>query len=202
MLTRRNTNYLFFLQFIKCSVYHAIFCLTVDVVIDSVPIPIFIGQCAPFSAIAFFGNSFPFFIYFCSIMFYDIEDLKLSHFKRLTGVKREIFETMLEVINNAKAKLRKHPTRGTRPNLSNAGKLLLMLMYYREYRTQFHIGITYGSSESHVCEIIKEIENILIQDSGFHLPGKKALLKEENHFETVLVDVTESPVERPKKNRS
>jgi hypothetical protein len=74
-----------------------------------------------------------------------------------------------------------------------------MLMYYREYRTQFHIGITYGISESHVCEIIKEMENMLIQDSCFHLPGKKALLKEENHFEVVLVDVTESPVERPKK---
>jgi flagellar biosynthesis chaperone FliJ len=134
-------------------------------------------------------------------MFYkDIEDLKPTHFKRLTGVKREVFETMLEVINNAKAKLRKHPTRGTRAKLNNAGKLLLMLMYYREYRTQFHIGITYGISESHVCEIIKELENILIQDSRFHLPGKKALLKEENHFEVVLVDVTESPVERPKKN--
>ena len=33
----------------------------------------------------------------------------------------------------------------------------------------------------------------------FHLPGKKALLKEENHFEAALIDVTESPVERPQK---
>jgi DNA-directed RNA polymerase specialized sigma subunit len=37
-----------------------------------------------------------------------------------------------------------------------------MLMYYREYRTQFHIGVTYGISESRVCEIIKETECILI----------------------------------------
>ncbi|MDR0365019.1 MAG: transposase family protein [Bacteroidales bacterium] len=50
-------------------------------------------------------------------------------------------------------------------------------MYYREYRTQFHIGITYGVSESRVCKIIKEIESILIKDSCFHYP-KKALLKE------------------------
>jgi hypothetical protein len=106
---------------------------------------------------------------------------------------------MLEVINSAKAKLRKHPTRGTRAKLNNADKLLLMLMSYREYRRQFHIGITSGISENHVCEIIKEMENMLIQDSRFHLPGKKALLKEENHFEVVLVDVTESPVERPEK---
>ncbi len=107
---------------------------------------------------------------------------------------------MLEVLNESKAKARKHPSRGTPPKLSNADKLLLLLIYYREYRTQFHIGVTYGISESRVCEIIKEVESILINDSRLHLPGKKSLLKEENHFEVVLIDVTESPVERPKKN--
>ena len=93
---------------------------------------------------------------------------------------------------------RKHATRGKPPTLSNADKILLMLMYYREYRSQFHIGITYGIAESTVCEIIREMESILIQDKRFHLPGKKVL--QENTFEVVLVDVTESPVERPKKN--
>jgi hypothetical protein len=34
----------------------------------------------------------------------------------------------------------------------------------------------------------------------FIWPGGKALLKEENRFDTVLLDVTESPVERPEKN--
>ncbi|MDR0573378.1 MAG: IS5 family transposase [Tannerella sp.] len=119
----------------------------------------------------------------------------------ITGVKREVFEQMLEVVNEAKSCSRKHPTRGTPAKLSNADKLLLLLMYYREYRTQFHIGVTYGISESRVCEIIKEAEGILIEDSRFHLPGKKALLKAENHFEAVLIDVTESPVERPKKKQ-
>jgi hypothetical protein len=134
-------------------------------------------------------------------MFYnDIEKLSSTQFKRLTGVKREVFEQMLEVLNETKANSRKHPSRGTPPKLSNSDKLLLLLMYYREYRTQFHIGVTYGISESRVCEIIKDVESILIKDSRFHLPGKKSLLKEENHFEIVLVDVTESPVERPKKN--
>jgi hypothetical protein len=130
----------------------------------------------------------------------DIEKLKSTQFKRLTGVKREVFEQMLEVVNVTKINSRKHPTRGTPPKLNNADKLLLLLMYYREYRTQFHIGVTYGISESRVCEIIKETESILIKDARFHLPGKKSLLKEKNHFEVVLIDVTESPVERPKKN--
>lgn len=73
-------------------------------------------------------------------------------------------------------------------------------MYYREYRSQFHIGVTYGIAESSVCEIIQEMEQILIQDKRFHLPGKKALVQQENDWEVILVDVTESPVERPKKN--
>jgi hypothetical protein len=134
-------------------------------------------------------------------MYYkEIENLKPAQFKRLTGVKREVFDLMLTALNEGKSRLRKHPSRGTPAKLSNADKLLLLLMYYREYRTQFHISVTYGISESRVCEIIKEVENILIKDNRFHLPGKKSLLKEENHFEVVLVDVTESPIERPKKN--
>jgi Helix-turn-helix of DDE superfamily endonuclease len=107
---------------------------------------------------------------------------------------------MLDCITKHKQAVRKHLSRGAPPKLDNADKLLLMLMYYREYRTQFHIGVTYGISESRVCEIIKEMESILIKDKRFHLPGKKALLKADNAFEVVLVDVTESPVERPKKN--
>jgi hypothetical protein len=134
-------------------------------------------------------------------MFYnDIEHLSSSKFTRLTGVKREVFSQMLDVLTESKVSSRKHPTRGVPAKLSLADKLLLMLMYYREYRTQFHIGITYGISESRVCEIIQETESVLIKNPRFHLPGKKSLLKAENQFDVVLIDVTESPVERPKKN--
>jgi hypothetical protein len=134
------------------------------------------------------------------MLYKDIEQLRPALFKRLTGVKKEVFSEMLDCINKYKASKRKHPSRGKPSKLTNADKLLLMLMYYREYRSQFHIGITYGISESRVCEIISEIERILIADKRFHLLGKKALLQGEPKFEVVLVDVTESPVERPKKN--
>jgi hypothetical protein len=115
-------------------------------------------------------------------------------------VKEGVFSQVIDSINKHKESKRKHASRGRPPKLSKTDKLLLMLMYYREYRSQFHIGITYQISESRVCEIIDEIERVLIADKRFHLPGKKALLKQENQFEVVLVDVTESPVERPKKN--
>lgn len=113
----------------------------------------------------------------CYMFYKEIESLPNEKFKRLTGVKKEVFMLMLEVVENYKLSKRKHPSRGTPAKLSNADKLLLMLMYYREYRSQFHIGVTYGISESRVCEIISEIESILISDKRFHLPGKKELLK-------------------------
>jgi hypothetical protein len=37
-----------------------------------------------------------------------------------------------------------------------------------------------------------------VKSGAFSLPGRKALL-EDNEIEAVLADVTESPVERPKK---
>jgi hypothetical protein len=89
--------------------------------------------------------------------------------------------------------------RGVTSKLSLEDKILLLLMYYREYRTMFHIGIAYNISEAAVCKIIMNAETKLIHDKRFHLPGKKALTKPEHTFEVVWVDVAETPVERPKK---
>jgi hypothetical protein len=47
--------------------------------------------------------------------------------------------------------------------------------------------------------VIVWVEDTLIKSGKFRLPGKKALL-DDNEIEIVLVDVTESPIERPKKN--
>ena len=85
--------------------------------------------------------------------------------------------------------------------MSIEDQLMMVLMYLREYRTLYHIGLTYGLSESTVCETIRSIEDIIIKDNRYHLPGKKALLDTNNPIEVVLVDVSESPVERPKKNK-
>ena len=125
-----------------------------------------------------------------------IEHLKDSDFKRLTGVQRETFEQMLTVIEKG---LRDF---GRPPKLSRADQLLMTLMYWREYRTEFHIGLTYGVSESTVCRTIKRVENVLIQSKQFHLPGKKALQPSDTILEIVLVDATEQPIERPKKDKS
>lgn len=135
------------------------------------------------------------------MFWHQVKELSASAFKRSTGVSKVVFEQMVAVVAEYKRGCRKHPLRGRPPKLSIEDKVLLMLMYYREYRTEFHIGLSYGVAESTVCEIIQEIEIILIHDKRFHLPGKKKLLRPDIDIEVMLFDVTESPVERPKKTK-
>jgi hypothetical protein len=123
-----------------------------------------------------------------------IKHLSDADFKRSTGVHRRTFEQMLAVIEKG---LRDF---GRPAKLSRADQLLVTLMYWREYRTEFHIGLAYGVSESTVCRTIQKVENALIQSKQFHLPGKKKLSASETEFEIVLVDATEQPIERPKKD--
>ena len=46
------------------------------------------------------------------------------------------------------------------------------------------------------------MEDTLIRDGTFSLPGRKAPLKSDMEYEVVLIDATESPIERPKKSKS
>ncbi len=76
----------------------------------------------------------------------------------------------------------------------------MTLMYWREYRTEFHIGLTYGVSEATVCRTIRKVEAALMRSGQFCLPGKKILQASDTRIEVVLIDATEQPIERPKKN--
>ena len=125
-----------------------------------------------------------------------VQKLKDEDFKRSTGIQRSTFEKMLEVVEDG---LRDF---GRPPKLSRADQLLMTLMYWREYRTEFHIGLAYGVSEATVCRTIKKVEDVLIKSKQFHLPGKKVLQPSDTIIEVVLVDVTEQPIERPKKDNA
>ena len=98
-----------------------------------------------------------------------VKELKDTDFKRSTGVSREMFEKMLAVIQKGMRDF------GRPPKLGRADQLLMTLMYWREYRTEFHIGITYGVSEGTVCRTIQKVENVLMKSGEFRLPGRKAL---------------------------
>ena len=123
-----------------------------------------------------------------------------DQFRRITGVKRATFEKMMEIL---RAKQKEKLSRGGRkPTLSLEEMLLAALEYWREYRTYAHIAASYGIHESNMYRLIKWIEDVLIKDGTFSLPGKKALLKSDTEYEVVLIDVTETPVERPKRGKS
>ena len=118
-------------------------------------------------------------------------------FKRMTGVSRRTFELMVDVVK-ADEKKKKKPGR---PKLVIENQVLMVIQYGREYRTYYHIGLDWGLSESAVCRAVFKIENILISSSKFSLPGKKELLKMSSQSDLVVMDVTESPIERPKKGQ-
>lgn len=119
-------------------------------------------------------------------------------FRRLTGVKKATFKEMLDVLEAAEAKKKAF---GGRPSkVPVRGQLLMMLEYWREYRTYLHIAQSRGISESAAYKSIRWCEDTLIKSGQFTLPGKKALRESGRNYEVVLVDVTETPVERPKKS--
>ena len=129
---------------------------------------------------------------------YDmLAHLRDHQFKRLTGVKRSTFTAMVEILSAAETVKK---ARGGRPNkLCIEDRLLLALEYLRDYPTYFRLGQNYGVSESYAFKICRWIEDVLIKDKRFALPGRKALLASDMEYEVILVDASESPVERPKK---
>jgi hypothetical protein len=127
-----------------------------------------------------------------------VQKLPDTQFQRLVGVKRSTFTRMLETIefhSDQRANNRGRPS-----SISKENQLLIMLMYYREYRTFFHISIAYCISEAQCWRIVRKMEDVLIKSKSFHLPGKKKLTDTSINWEVVIIDAGESPIERPKKN--
>lgn len=120
-----------------------------------------------------------------------------EQFRRLTGVKRSTFDKMIKILEEEDRKKKRKG--GRRNKLSIENQLLMALEYIREYRTYFHVSQSYGISESSCYKGIKWIEDTLIKHPDFALPGRKALLKSDMEYEVILIDATETPIERPKK---
>ena len=130
--------------------------------------------------------------------FEEIQNIEDPKFKRLTGVKKLTFNKIVGILGES-IKNRKTKS-GRKKKLGLESCLLMTLEYLREYRTYFHIGQNYGVSESTAYKIIKWVEETLVQHPDFSLPGRKALEK-NNNYEVVMIDATETPIERPKKSR-
>ena len=132
--------------------------------------------------------------------FDTVKELDDEKFRRLTGVKRSTFDKMLCILSDAIKSRRTAKER--KKKLSIEDMLLMSLEYIREYRTYFHVSQSYGLSESSTYKTVKWVEDTLIKHQDFALPGRKALLKSDMEYELVLIDATETPIERPKKSKS
>jgi hypothetical protein len=122
--------------------------------------------------------------------------LSSSDFKRMYGVKPEAFWMMVKVVRDGK-----EGSRGSHASIPIPDQILLTLQYWREYRTYFHIAQDWGMHESTAQRTVKRIENLLIKSGKFPLPSRRQLGKNPAEIEVVVVDVAETEIERPKKNR-
>ena len=130
--------------------------------------------------------------------FIEVSEYSEQQFVRLTGVKRGVFEMMIEVVSQGQRAF------GRPRKLSVADQVLLTLSYWREYRSQFHVASSFGVSEATVCRTVKKVETALLKDKRFHLPGKKALHDGSLDLTVIVVDASEQRIEqrieRPQKN--
>jgi hypothetical protein len=126
-------------------------------------------------------------------------NLKDEDFKQIIGVKKETFTEMLKELGENYAK--KHEKGGRPPKMPLGVQLLVTLKYLRQYVTQFELAFEFEVGEATIHDTIVWVENTLLKSGKFNVPGKKELLSQDSKIEILLVDVTESPIERPKKNR-
>ncbi len=124
---------------------------------------------------------------------------KPATFNRLFGVSVSQFETILTKVDLLWQ--RKVISRYKRPGrdykLDVADMVLMLLLYYRSYISQEFAGYLFGIDDSRVCRILQKLEPLLAKVMA--LPNKKCLSPEE--VESLIIDATEQPVERPRKKQ-
>ena len=126
----------------------------------------------------------------------QVEKFNDKKFQKTFGVNRATFSVMLEILK--KQFQEAHKKGGRKPKATLFDRLCIFFAYYRDRRTIADIANDYNLAESTTFDIISLVENALLADERFHLPSKRALLKE--NFEIAIVDSTECQILRPKKN--
>lgn len=122
-----------------------------------------------------------------------LKKLNQKQFKRLVGVTLKVFKLMVKVIEEYEV----GKTAGRKSKLSPEDKVLMTSQYLREYPSLLRLAVDWGIHESTAQRIVTKTEEMLLQSKDFHLPGQKAV--KESHWDIVIIDVAEMPMERPKK---
>ena len=128
-----------------------------------------------------------------------LNELDKQQYKQIFGITSTVFQQMHEELVRAYETL--HARGGKPPKLSVLDKLVIALMYWREYRTYRHIAWDYGVSKSAIGNAVIWVEDTLIKSGLFALLSKRFMQKSNSDVEVVLIDVTEQAIERPKRGR-
>jgi hypothetical protein len=123
-------------------------------------------------------------------------NLTSEDFKQIIGVKKETFTAMLKELGEKY--VQKHEKGGRPSKMPLEIQLIIALKYLRQYVTQLELAFEFEVGEATIHDTIVWVENTLIKSGKFNVPGKKELLNPDTEIETLLIDVTESPIERPK----
>ena len=120
-----------------------------------------------------------------------------SDFKRLYGVTLETCEENGASSAGCQAgqPWQLFQANNTRPNIADIRILA------RVQNTISH-SKKLGVHESTAQRTVKRIEDMLIKSRKFSLPSQREMVKSNTEIEIVIVDVAETEIERPKKNRS
>ena len=118
-------------------------------------------------------------------------------FRKLTGLSLEEFVEVISLVE--KTMDQAFPSMGRKRKVDcHEDRLILIMLYYRAYVTHEFIGYLVGLDETNVCRLFARIEPILAK----HLPIKKDRTLSEETVLSLLVDVTEQPIQRPKRKKT
>jgi hypothetical protein len=121
-------------------------------------------------------------------------------FARISGLKKLLFDILKQRVSEQilmHQQANPKSTRGIKSTMSLENKLLLMLMYYRNYYTYLSLSEMFGISEGYANKTVHRMSKLVVKA----LPlGRKRKLESED-IKTVLIDASEQRIERPQKNQ-
>lgn len=121
-------------------------------------------------------------------------------FTRISGLKRGLFEDLYVLVaERMEERKEEHPMRkrGRKTEMSLEDKLLLTLIYYREYHTCLSLSKTFGISEAYASKLIHRIGRLVAE--ALPLGGKGTTHHAD--IKAVLIDASEQTIERPQRKQ-
>jgi len=120
-------------------------------------------------------------------------------FRYLTGVSPDIFHRMCARLRPGWERLVRRKNREGRPygvgDLED--HLLVMLILYRCHITQDFLALLYDVDKATICRSLRRIEKL----AGRTLGVKRRIVVSEEEAQSLLIDATEQPVQRPERKQ-